>query len=53
MRFSNGENLEEWGEVINFEYVISWGFLDLVYRIFDEIWVFGGSGNLLCSNDGG
>lgn len=27
--------------------------MDLVYRIFDEIWVFGGSGNLFCSIDGG
>ena len=53
LRFNNGENLEEWGEAINPDYATSWGLLDLAYRTPDEIWVSGGSGNLLCSTDGG
>ena len=53
LRFSDGENLEDWGEPINPEYATSWGLLDLAYRTPDEIWVSGGSGNLLRSTDAG
>ena len=53
LRFNNGENTEEWGEAINPDYATSWGLLDLAYRTPDEIWVSGGSGNLLRSTDGG
>lgn len=53
LRFSNPENLEEWEEAITPEYATSWGLLDLAYRTPDEIWVSGGSGNLLRSTDGG
>jgi photosystem II stability/assembly factor-like uncharacterized protein len=53
LRFSSPENLDEWEEPINPEYSTSWGLLDLAYRTPDEIWVSGGSGNLLRSLDGG
>ena len=53
VQFTKQESLEEWEEAQNPEFSTSWGLLDLAYRTPDEIWVSGGSGNLLCSLDGG
>ena len=44
---------EDWTEPINPEFASSWGLLDLAYRTPEELWVTGGSGNLLVSTDGG
>ena len=46
-------NYEDWGEPINPEFASSWGLLDVAYRTPEELWVTGGSGNLLQSKDGG
>jgi photosystem II stability/assembly factor-like uncharacterized protein len=53
MQFSNPDELEAWDKPLNPEVSTSWGLLDLAYRTPEEIWVAGGSGNLLCSLDGG
>jgi photosystem II stability/assembly factor-like uncharacterized protein len=59
VQFSNPEappdaELEEaWEEPIVPEFATSWGLLDLAYRTPEEIWIAGGSGNLLASFDGG
>ncbi|WP_088241418.1 photosynthesis system II assembly factor Ycf48 [Calothrix rhizosoleniae] len=53
IQFSTPNNLEEWLEPEYPEFATSWGLLDLAYRTPDEIWVSGGSGNLLRSGDGG
>ncbi|MGL5926673.1 photosynthesis system II assembly factor Ycf48 [Chroococcidiopsis sp.] len=53
VQFTKADNTEEWEEVQNPELSTSWGLLDLAYRTPEEIWVTGGSGNLLCSRDGG
>ena len=53
VQFSKPQNLEEWDDAQHPEISTSWGLLDLAYRTPDEIWVSGGSGNLLCSFDGG
>lgn len=44
---------EAWAEPVYPEFSTSWGLLDLAYRTPEEIWIGGGSGNLLCSLDGG
>lgn len=44
---------EEWTEPVNPEFAASWGLLDVAYRTPEELWVTGGSGNLLKSTDGG
>lgn len=53
VQFSKPDSLEEWDETVNPEFATSWGLLDLAYRTPSEIWVTGGSGNLLASLDGG
>ncbi|MEQ8539316.1 MAG: photosynthesis system II assembly factor Ycf48 [Coleofasciculus sp. D1-CHI-01] len=53
LQFSGSEDLEAWEEPIYPEFSTSWGLLDLAYRTPDEVWLAGGSGNLLCSFDGG
>jgi len=53
VQFSEPNSTEEWDEATNPEFSTSWGLLDLAYRTPEEIWVAGGSGNLLRSTDGG
>lgn len=53
VQFTTSESTDEWDEPQNPEFSTSWGLLDLAYRTPDEVWVSGGSGNLLCSFDGG
>jgi photosystem II stability/assembly factor-like uncharacterized protein len=43
----------KWRDIQNPEWETSWGFLDLTYRTPNEVWLSGGSGNLMCSLDGG
>ena len=49
----SAEDYEAWGEPIYPEFSTSWGFLDVGYRTPEEIWLAGGSANLLVSPDGG
>lgn len=53
LQFSDPEKQDEWQEAQYPEISTSWGLLDLAYRTPEEIWVTGGSGNLLRSPDGG
>jgi len=53
VQFTKSNSIEEWEEAQNPELSASWGLLDLAYRTPEEIWVAGGSGNLLYSPDGG
>ncbi|MGP1387142.1 MAG: photosynthesis system II assembly factor Ycf48 [Thainema sp.] len=53
IQFSEPNSYEEWKDAVNPEFSTSWGLLDLAYRTPEEIWITGGSGNLLCSLDGG
>jgi photosystem II stability/assembly factor-like uncharacterized protein len=53
LQFSDLENPEAWLDPEYPEFSTSWGLLDLAFRTPEEIWVSGGSGNLLCSFDGG
>ncbi|MEO1209354.1 MAG: photosynthesis system II assembly factor Ycf48 [Cyanobacteria bacterium J06638_20] len=53
VQFSEPNSLEDWQEQFSPEFSTSWGLLDLAYRTEEEVWVAGGSGNLLMSTDGG
>lgn len=53
VQFSSPNSFEEWTDQIAPEFSTSWGLLDLAYRTPEEIWITGGSGNLLVSRDGG
>lgn len=53
VQFSEPDSLEDWQEQFAPEFATSWGLLDLAYRTDEEVWVAGGSGNLLVSPDGG
>ncbi len=53
LQFTSPEDLEDWQEVVYPEPSTSWGLLDLAYRTPEELWVAGGSGNLLVSSDNG
>jgi len=50
---TESEAYEDWTEPVNPEFASSWGLLDIAYRTPEEIWVTGGSGNLIMSDDGG
>lgn len=53
IQLTSSKDFEDWEEAINPEYSTSWGFLDLATRNEEEVWLAGGSGNLLVSNDEG
>ncbi|WGV28826.1 photosynthesis system II assembly factor Ycf48 [Halotia branconii] len=53
VQFSDPNQSDEWQEAQSPELSTSWGLLDLAYRTPEEIWIGGGSGNLLRSADGG
>ncbi len=54
MQFSESrDDLEAWQDEVNPEFATSWGLLDLAYQTEEQLWVTGGSGNLLYSPDGG
>jgi photosystem II stability/assembly factor-like uncharacterized protein len=53
LQFTDPESESGWSEEITPEFAASWGLLDVGYRTPEEIWVSGGSGNLLVSYDSG
>ncbi|MBF2007618.1 photosynthesis system II assembly factor Ycf48 [Chlorogloeopsis fritschii PCC 9212] len=53
VQFSDPANPDKWLEVQYPEVSTSWGLLDLAYRTPEEVWISGGSANLLRSPDGG
>jgi photosystem II stability/assembly factor-like uncharacterized protein len=53
IQFTDPADPEKWLESEYPEIGTSWGLLDIAYRTPDELWVGGGSGNLLRSVDGG
>ncbi|NET33881.1 MAG: photosynthesis system II assembly factor Ycf48 [Cyanothece sp. SIO1E1] len=52
LQFSDSD-VETWSESLSPDFGNNWGLLDLAYRNSEEVWVSGGSGELLCSFDGG
>jgi photosystem II stability/assembly factor-like uncharacterized protein len=53
VQFTDPAKPDEWLKTKYPEVSTSWGLLDLAYRTPEEIWISGGSGNLLLSVDGG
>ncbi len=53
LQFSQVDDLESWEDATYPEPRANWGLLDLAYRTSEELWIVGGSGDLLCSLDGG
>jgi photosystem II stability/assembly factor-like uncharacterized protein len=53
LQFSQPENLDTWEPEVYPAQKTNIGLLDLAYRTPSEMWVSGGSGDLLVSNDGG
>lgn len=53
VQLTQADNPEEWTEPMYPELATSWGLLDLAYRTDREIWVVGGSAQLLYSPDHG
>ena len=53
VQFSETGDEGDWTEAIYPEFSTSWGLLDIGYRTPEELWIAGGSGNLLYSPDGG
>ncbi|MGA9380885.1 MAG: photosynthesis system II assembly factor Ycf48, partial [Phormidium sp.] len=53
LQFSDPQDPEVWLDPEYPEFSTSWGLLDVAYRTSEELWVAGGSGNLLRSLDGG
>lgn len=53
VQFSDPEDLDSWEEAQYPDFSSSLGLLDMSYRSPEEIWVAGGSGNLLHSANGG
>jgi len=53
LQFTDPESESGWSEEVTPEFATSWGLLDVAYRTPEEIWVSGGSGNLLVSYDSG
>lgn len=53
LQFNDPAQPEQWSKPINPQQAVSVGLLDLAYRTDSELWLAGGSGNLLCSVDGG
>ncbi len=53
LQFSEPNNLEEWLDAQYPEISTSWGLLDLAYQTPSDVWLSGGSANLLHSIDGG
>jgi photosystem II stability/assembly factor-like uncharacterized protein len=53
LQFNDLADPETWTQAVNPQLAVSVGLLDLAYRTKEEIWISGGSGNLLCSQDGG